>query len=183
MTAERDGKSRRTGQPDLLASLPAERPPASQLAPGIDPASIEKLLTEMRDLRNDFAGLKEAVSAERPAPVTLDDLREQFAQPREAEPTEGPAPVTLEGLEAWGDKFVARVAEAARPADAPGDEAAATRTKRMEDAVAKPPFVPVVLYAAVRNNCYRRAIAVSSRHHRRRRAMARRRGRTTTGCK
>ena len=45
MTAERDGKSRRTGQPDLLASLPAERPPASQPAPGIDPASIEKLLT------------------------------------------------------------------------------------------------------------------------------------------
>ena len=30
VTAERDGKSRRTGQPDLLASLPDERPPASQ---------------------------------------------------------------------------------------------------------------------------------------------------------
>ena len=44
MTAERDGKSRRTGQPDLLASLPDERPPASQPAPGIDPASIEELL-------------------------------------------------------------------------------------------------------------------------------------------
>ena len=40
MTAERDGKSRRTGQPDLLASLPDERP-----APGIDSASIEELLT------------------------------------------------------------------------------------------------------------------------------------------
>ena len=45
MTPERDGKSRRTGQPDLLASLPDERPPASQPAPGIDPASIEELLT------------------------------------------------------------------------------------------------------------------------------------------
>ena len=68
----------------------------------------------MRDLRNEGAGLKEAVSAERPAPVTLEDLREQFAGPREAEPAEGPAPVTLEALEAWGDKHVARVAEAER---------------------------------------------------------------------
>ena len=145
MTAERDGKSRRTGQPDLLASLPAERPPASQPAPGIDPASIEKLLTEMRDLRNDFAELKEAVSAERLAPVTLDDLRAEVAGPREAESAERPAPVpaavpqalTLEELEAWGNKFVTRVAEAARTADAPGDEAAATRIKGMEDAAEK----------------------------------------------
>ena len=51
MTAERDGKSRRTGQPDLLASLPDERPPASQPAPGIDSAAIEELLTGVRDLR------------------------------------------------------------------------------------------------------------------------------------
>ena len=51
MTAERDGKSRRTDQPDLLASLPDERPPASQPAPGIDPAMIEELLTGVRDLR------------------------------------------------------------------------------------------------------------------------------------
>ena len=137
MTAERDGKNRRTGQPDLLASLPAERPPASQPAPGIDPASIEELLTEVRDLRNDFAELKEAVSAQRLAPVTPEELREQFAGPRETEPTAGPAPVTLEALEAWGDKLVARVAEAARPADTPGDDAAATRTKRIEDAAPK----------------------------------------------
>ena len=108
MTAERDGKSRRTGQPDLLASLPDERQ-----VPGIDPAVIEKLLTEVQDLRNEFAGLKEAVSAE------------------------GPAPVTLEALEAWGDKHVARVAEAARTEAAPGDNAAATRIKRIEDAAAK----------------------------------------------
>ena len=121
MTAERDGKSRRTGQPDLLASLPDERQ-----VPGIDPAAIEELLTRMRDLGEQVAGLKEAVSAERPAPVTLDDLREQFAEPREAEPTEGPAPVTLEALEARDDKLVARVAEAA-----------ATRIKRMEDAAEK----------------------------------------------
>ena len=113
MTAERDGKGRQTGQPDLLASLPDERPPASQPAPGIDPAAIEELLTGVRDLREQFAGLREAVAADRPAPVTL------------------------EALEAWGDKLVARVAEAARTADAPGDEAAATRIKRMEDAAAK----------------------------------------------
>ena len=113
MTAERDGKSRRTGQPDLLASLPDERPPASQPGPGFDPASIEELLTGVRD------------------------LREQFAGPREAESAERPAPVTPEALEAWGDKLVSRVAEAARTADAPGDNAAATRIKRMEDAAAK----------------------------------------------
>ena len=117
MTAERDGKSRRTGQPDLLASLPDERPPASQPAPGIDPASIEELLTEVRDLREQFAGPREAEAADRPAPV--------------------PAALTPEALEAWGDKLVARVAEAARTADAPGDEAAATRIKRIEDAAAR----------------------------------------------
>ena len=117
MTAERDGKSRRTDQPDLLASLPAERPPASQPAPGIDPAAIEELVTGVRDIREQFAGLREAEAADRPAPV--------------------PAALTPEALEAWGDKLVARVAEAARTADAPGDEAAATRIKRIEDAAAK----------------------------------------------
>ena len=143
MTAERDGKSRRTGQPDLLASLPDERQ-----VPGIDPTAFEKLLTEVQDLRNDFAGLKEAVSAERPAPVTLDDLREQFAGLREAEAADRPASVpqalTPEALEAWGDKLVARVAEAARPADAPAaapreDAAAALadHTGRIEEAAAK----------------------------------------------
>ena len=112
MTAERDGKSRRTGQPDLLASLPDERP-----APGIDSAAIEELVTGVRDLREQFAGLRQLDSADRPAPV--------------------PAALTPEALEAWGDKLVSRVAEAARTADAPGDEAAATRIKRMEDAAAK----------------------------------------------
>ena len=108
MTAERDGKSRRTGQPDLLASLPDERP-----GPGIDPAAIEELLTGMRDLREQLAGLREADSAERPTP---------------------------EALEAWGDKLVVRVAEAARTADTPGDDAAAAvadHIGRMEDAAAK----------------------------------------------
>ena len=117
MTAERDGKSRQTGQPDLLASLPDERPPASQPAPGIDPAAIEELVTGVRDIREQFAGLREAEAADRPAPV--------------------PAALTPEALEAWGDKLVARVAEAARTADAPGDNAAATRIKRIEDAAAK----------------------------------------------
>ena len=45
--------------------------------------------------------------------------------------------LTPEALEAWGDKLVARVAEAARTADAPGDDAAATRIKRIEDAAAR----------------------------------------------
>ena len=117
MTPERDGKSRRTGQPDLLASLPAERPPASQPAPGIDPAAIEELVTGVRDIREQFAGLRQLDSADRPAPV--------------------PAALTPEALEAWGDKLVSRVAEAARTADAPGDNAAATRIKRIEDAAAK----------------------------------------------
>ena len=113
MTAERDGKSRRTDQPDLLASLPDERPPASQPAPGIDPASIEELLTGVRD------------------------LREQFAGPREAESAERPAPVTPEALEAWGDKLVARVAEAERTEAAPKDDAAAAHIGRIEEAAAK----------------------------------------------
>ena len=123
MTADRDGKSRQ-GQPDLLASLPAERPPASQPAPGIDPAVIEELLTGVRDLREQVAGLREAVSADRPAPV----------------PSALPAALTPEALEAWGDKLVARVAEAARPADTPADDAAAgvaDHTGRIEEAAAK----------------------------------------------
>ena len=113
MTAERDGKSRRTGQPDLLASLPDEHPPASQPAPGIDPAMIEELLTGVRDLREQVAGLREAESAERPAPVTL------------------------EALEVWGDKLVARVAEAERTEAAPKDDAAAAHIGRIEEAAAK----------------------------------------------
>ena len=121
MTAERDGKSRRTGQPDLLASLPDERPPASQPAPGIDPAAIEELVTGVRDPREQVAGLKGAESADRPAPV----------------PAAVPQALTLEALEAWGDKLVARVAEAARTADAPKDDAAAAHIKRIEDAAAK----------------------------------------------
>ena len=120
MTAERDGKSRRTGQPDLLASLPAEGPPATPPAPGIDPAAIEELLTEVRNLREQVAGLKEAVSTERSAPE--------------------PEVLTPEALEAWGDTLVARVAETARSGDAPGDDAAATvadHAGRIEEAAAK----------------------------------------------
>ncbi len=119
MTAEGDGKSGRTGQPDLLASLPAEGPPASPPDPGIDPAVVEELVTEVRSLREQVAGLKEAVVADQPAP----------------EPAAVPAAPTLEALEAWGDKLVARVAEAARPADAP--PAVAEQTGRIEEAAAK----------------------------------------------
>ena len=113
MTAERDGKSRRTGQPDLLASLPAERPPASQPAPGIDPAAFEELLTGVRDLREQVAGLRKAAAAE------------------------GPAPVTPEALEVWGDKLVARVAEAARTADTPAEDEVVARIRRIQEAVAE----------------------------------------------
>ncbi len=124
MTAERDGKSTRTGRPDLLASLPAEDPPASRPDPGIDPAAIEQLLTEVRNLREQVAGLKEAVSTERSAP----------------EPAAVSEALTLEALESWGDKLVARVAEAARIGDAPGDDAAAAvadHAGRIEEAAAK----------------------------------------------
>ena len=113
MTAERDGKSRRTGRPDLLASLPDERPPASQPAPGIDPAAIEELLTGVWDLREQVAGLREAGSAERPAPVTS------------------------EALEVWGDKLVARVAEAARTADTPAEDEVVARIGRIQEAAEK----------------------------------------------
>ena len=113
MTEERDGKSRRTGQPDLLASLPDERPPASQPAPGIDPAAFGELRTGVRDLREQVAGLTKAAAAERPAPVTP------------------------EALEAWGDKLVARVAEAERTEAAPKDDAAAAHIGRIEEAAAK----------------------------------------------
>ncbi len=57
MTAERDGKSRRTAQPDLLASLPDERP-----APGIDPAAFEELRIAVRDIREQLAGLRRSRS-------------------------------------------------------------------------------------------------------------------------
>ena len=115
MTEGRDGKNG-GGPPDLLASLPNEGP-----ACGIDPAAFEQLLTGVRDLREQVAGLREAGAADRPAPV----------------PAAVPEALKLEALEAWGDKLVARVAEAARTADAPGDDAAATRIKRIEDAAAK----------------------------------------------
>ena len=124
MTVESDGKSGRTSRPDLLASLPAEGPPTSRPEPGIDPAAIEELLTEVRNLREQVAGLKEAVSTERSTP----ELQV----------------LTLEALEVWGDKLVARVAEAARPADAPaaapGEDAAAAladHAGRIEEAAAK----------------------------------------------
>ena len=132
MTAEGDGNNRRTGQPDLLASLPAEGPPASRPDPGIDPAAIEELLTEVRNLREQVAGLKEAVSTERstPEPAAL--------------PEAVPEVLTQEALESWGDNLVARVAEAARPADAPaaaaGEDAAAAlaeQTGRIEEAAGK----------------------------------------------
>lgn len=117
MTAESDGKGRRAGQPDLLASLPAEKPPSSRPEPGIDPAIVEELLAGVRELREQLAGVSEAVSAERPGALTR------------------------ETLDAWGDSLVARVAEAARtaakPAAAPKDDAAVSHIARIEEAAAK----------------------------------------------
>ena len=112
MTAGRDGKSGRR-QPDLLAPLPAERPPASQPAPGIDPAQFEELLTGVRDLREEVAGLRKAAAADRPAALTS------------------------EALEVWGDKFVTRVAEAARTEDAPAADEAVARLGRKMEALAE----------------------------------------------
>ena len=121
MTAERDGKNRRTGQPDLLASLPNEQP-----APGIDPAAVEELLTGVRDLREQVAGLREAVSADRPASL------------REAVPEEAvPQALTPEALDAWSDSLVARVAEAARTEAAAKEDAAAAHLRGIEEAAAK----------------------------------------------
>ena len=125
MTAESDGKGRRGGQPDLLASLPAEHPPSSRPAPGIDPAAIEELLAGVRDLREQLAGLREAAAAERTAPVS-ETL---------------PEALTREILDAWGEDLVTRVGEAARtaakPPAAPTDDAAAAHLRRIEEAAAK----------------------------------------------
>ena len=121
MTAESDGKGRRGGQPDLLASLPAEHPPSSRPEPGIDPAAIEELLAGVRDLREQLTGLREAVSADRPAPVS-ETL---------------PEALTREILDAWGEDLVTRVAEAARSEAVPKDDAAATHLRRIEEAAAK----------------------------------------------
>ena len=116
MTAERDGKSGR-GQPDLLATLPAERPPASQPAPGIDPAQFEELLTRVRDLQEQVAGLGKAVAADRPASV--------------------PTALTPEALEARDDKLVVRVAEAARTAGTPAADEVAACLGRVQEKVAE----------------------------------------------
>ena len=121
MTAESDGKGRRGGQPDLLASLPAEHPPSSRPEPGIDPAAIEELLAGVRDLREQLTGLREAVSADRPAPVS-ETL---------------PEALTREILDAWGEDLVTRVGEAARSEAVPKDDAAATHLRRIEEAAAK----------------------------------------------
>ena len=65
------------------------------------------------------------------------DLREQVAGLREAESAERPAPVTPEALEAWGDRLVARVAEAARTADTPADDEVVARIGRIKETLAE----------------------------------------------
>ncbi len=85
---------------------------------------VEELLTEVRELREQVAGLKEAVAAARPAPG----------------PEAVPEVLTQEALEAWGDNFLARVAEIARAEAAPRGDAAATvaaHAAKIEEAAAK----------------------------------------------
>ena len=111
MTAERDGKSRRTGQPDLLASLPDERPPASQPAPGIDSAAIEELVTGVRDLREQFAGLREAQAAERTEAAPKDDAAAaHIGRIEEAAAKATAAAERIDGgLESTADRVVAEI--------------------------------------------------------------------------
>ena len=54
-------------QPDLLASLPAERPSP-------DPAALEGLRSGLAELRDEVAGLRGALEAEGPAPATAGAL-------------------------------------------------------------------------------------------------------------
>ena len=111
MTEERDGKSRRTGQPDLLASLPDERPPASQPAPGIDSAAIEELVTGVRDLREQFAGPREAQAAERTEAAPKDDAAAaHIGRIEEAAAKAAAAAERIDGgLESTADRVVAEI--------------------------------------------------------------------------
>lgn len=71
MSEERGGDR----QPDLLASLPAERP-------GLDTAALEGLRSGLAELRDEVAGLRSALEAEGPAPATaaaLDAWGERLA--------------------------------------------------------------------------------------------------------
>ncbi|MCY4590495.1 MAG: hypothetical protein OXE86_08015 [Alphaproteobacteria bacterium] len=103
------GKRDQTGRPpDLLASLPAERP-----APGIDPAVIEEIRAGMLELRELYAGLQQAQSADRPA-----------------------RPESEEALKEWFESLVARYAETARVA-APDAAAMAGLVTRIEEAATK----------------------------------------------
>ena len=65
------------------------------------------------------------------------DLREQVAGLRKAESADRPAALTPEALEALGDKLMARVAEAARTADVPAEDEVAACLARTRDTVAE----------------------------------------------
>ena len=54
-------------EPDLLASLPAERP-------GADPAALEGVRSALAALRDEVAGLRGALEAQASAPATADAL-------------------------------------------------------------------------------------------------------------
>ncbi len=94
-------------QPDLLASLPGE--PA-----GTDTAILEGLRTGLAEVRDEVAGVRRTLEAERPAPATREEL------------------------EAWGARLADRVETAARP-DEPSPtgamEDAAARTARAADRI------------------------------------------------
>ena len=84
MSGERDANPSGTVGADLLSSLPADEPGGG----------LRELHASLEALREEVAGLREAVQA--------------------------PRAVTPEALEAWGEQFVERAAEAARPEGALG---------------------------------------------------------------
>ena len=103
MSEERGGGR----QPDLLASLPGE--PA-----GTDTAILEGLRSGLAEVRDEVAGVRRALEADRPAPATREEL------------------------DAWGARLADRVESAARPEDpspAGAMEAAAARTAGAADRI------------------------------------------------
>ncbi len=67
----------------------------------------------------------------------IESGHDEVAGLRKAAAADRAAALTPEALEAWGDKFVTRVAEAARTEDAPGDDAAAVQIGKIEETVAE----------------------------------------------
>ena len=109
MTAGQDEADPR--RPNLLAGVPGE--PA---APGGGPAGFEALLTTVLEMREELAGLRKEVRAERPEPVTREEL------------------------EAWGERLLKRFDDTDVPERAVADDGiliVADCAARMTDAARK----------------------------------------------